>query len=59
MWQGNSEVFSFGEELPPSLLRKAFNVRLHVQHINDRDSQVLPCLCCGSERRIGIVSNDF
>jgi hypothetical protein len=25
---------------------------------NDRDSHVLPRLCCGSEHRIGIVSND-
>jgi hypothetical protein len=24
MWQGNPEVFSFGEELPPSFLLKRF-----------------------------------
>jgi hypothetical protein len=59
MWQGNPEVFSFGEELPPSYLREALNVLLYVQQINDRYSQALSCPYCGSKSRREIVSNDF
>jgi hypothetical protein len=61
MWQGNPEVFSFGEDLLPFFLRKAFNV-LPACSAHKRQllaSPVLPAVAVSAALGLFVISNGF